>query len=42
MNTYTPIGEHGIVGDLQTSALVTTDGTVGLVLLSAVSRCPAD
>jgi hypothetical protein len=23
-----PIAEHGLIGDLQTAALVTTDGTV--------------
>jgi GH15 family glucan-1,4-alpha-glucosidase len=28
MDASTPIGEHGIIGDLQTSALVTTDGTI--------------
>jgi GH15 family glucan-1,4-alpha-glucosidase len=28
MNRYPPIAEHGLIGDLQTSALVTTDGTV--------------
>jgi GH15 family glucan-1,4-alpha-glucosidase len=28
MEASTPIGEHGIIGDLQTSALVTTDGTI--------------
>ena len=26
--TYTPIAEHGLIGDLQTAALVTTDGMV--------------
>jgi GH15 family glucan-1,4-alpha-glucosidase len=28
MDAFTPISDHGIIGDLQTSALVTTDGTV--------------
>jgi GH15 family glucan-1,4-alpha-glucosidase len=28
MDRYPPIGEHGLIGDLQTAALVTTDGTV--------------
>jgi GH15 family glucan-1,4-alpha-glucosidase len=28
MNRYPPIAEHGLIGDLQTAALVTTDGTV--------------
>ena len=28
MDDYPPIGEHGLIGDLQTSALVTTDGTI--------------
>jgi len=28
MDTFTPIGEHGLIGDLQTSALVATDGTI--------------
>src|SRR3954463_5761170 len=28
MDTYTPIADHGLIGDLQTSALVTTDGVV--------------
>src|SRR4051812_20799113 len=28
MNDFTPIENHGLIGDLQTSALVTTDGTV--------------
>jgi GH15 family glucan-1,4-alpha-glucosidase len=28
MDAFTPIGDHGIIGDLQTSALVTTDGTI--------------
>jgi hypothetical protein len=27
MEGYPPIAEHGLVGDLQTAALVTTDGT---------------
>lgn len=26
--TYAPIGEHGLIGDLQSAALVSTDGTV--------------
>jgi GH15 family glucan-1,4-alpha-glucosidase len=28
MDRYTPIAEHGLIGDLQTAALVTTDGVV--------------
>jgi GH15 family glucan-1,4-alpha-glucosidase len=28
MDHYTPIAEHGLIGDLQTAALVTTDGVV--------------
>jgi GH15 family glucan-1,4-alpha-glucosidase len=28
MDRYPPIAEHGLIGDLQTTALVTTDGTV--------------
>ena len=28
MADFTPIADHGLVGDLQTSALITTDGTV--------------
>jgi GH15 family glucan-1,4-alpha-glucosidase len=28
MHAYPPIGDHGLIGDLQTSALVSTDGTV--------------
>jgi GH15 family glucan-1,4-alpha-glucosidase len=28
MEGYRPIAEHGLIGDLQTAALVTTDGTV--------------
>lgn len=28
MNSYPPIDEHGIVGDLQTAALVSVDGTI--------------
>ena len=36
MDRYPPIAEHGLIGDLQTAALVTTDGTRGLVLLPAV------
>jgi GH15 family glucan-1,4-alpha-glucosidase len=28
MDRYPPIGEHGLIGNLQTAALVTTDGTV--------------
>jgi hypothetical protein len=35
MDRYPSIGDHGLIGDLQTEALVTTDGT-GLVLLPAV------
>jgi GH15 family glucan-1,4-alpha-glucosidase len=29
MDRYPPIAEHGLIGDLQTAALVTTDGSVG-------------
>jgi GH15 family glucan-1,4-alpha-glucosidase len=28
MEGYPPIGEHGLIGNLQTAALVTTDGTI--------------
>ncbi|SFN88942.1 trehalase-like domain-containing protein [Mycetocola miduiensis] len=28
MNEYPPIAEHGLIGDLKTSALVSTDGTI--------------
>ena len=28
MDGYPPIAEHGLIGDLQTAALVTTDGSV--------------
>ncbi|MGB8652032.1 MAG: glycoside hydrolase family 15 protein [Mycobacteriales bacterium] len=28
MDTYPPIADHGLIGDLQTSALVSTDGTI--------------
>src|SRR4051794_4642034 len=28
MDTYPPIADHGLIGDLQTSALVTTDGAI--------------
>ncbi|WP_415940052.1 glycoside hydrolase family 15 protein [Streptomyces sp. 039-1] len=28
MNDYPPIGDHGLIGDLQTTALVASDGTV--------------
>jgi GH15 family glucan-1,4-alpha-glucosidase len=28
MNEYPPIAEHGLIGDLQTSALVSTDGVI--------------
>jgi GH15 family glucan-1,4-alpha-glucosidase len=28
MDRYPPIGEHGLIGDLQTAALVTTDGSI--------------
>jgi hypothetical protein len=27
MDGYPPIAEHGLIGDLQTAALVTTDGS---------------
>src|ERR1022692_2227458 len=30
---YPPIGEHGLIGDLQTSALVTVDGTIDWLCL---------
>ena len=28
MADYPPIAEHGLIGDLQTAALVTTDGSI--------------
>ena len=28
MDRYPPIAEHGLIGDLQTAALVTTDGSI--------------
>jgi GH15 family glucan-1,4-alpha-glucosidase len=28
MNSYPPIADHGLIGDLQTAALVTTDGSI--------------
>ncbi|HEY7975382.1 MAG TPA: trehalase-like domain-containing protein, partial [Ktedonobacterales bacterium] len=28
MDRFTPIADHGLIGDLQTAALVTTDGTI--------------
>ena len=28
MNAYPPISDHGLIGDMQTSALVTSDGTI--------------
>ncbi len=28
MNRYPDISEHGLIGDLQTAALVATDGTI--------------
>ena len=28
MQDYPPISEHGLIGDLQTAALVTTDGSI--------------
>ena len=28
MDRYPAIGEHGLIGDLQTAALVSTDGTI--------------
>ncbi|HEY7045353.1 MAG TPA: glycoside hydrolase family 15 protein [Nocardioidaceae bacterium] len=33
MEHYPPIAEHGLIGDLQTSALVTTDGTIDWLCL---------
>jgi hypothetical protein len=30
MDRYPPIAEHGLIGDLQTAALVTTNGIVVL------------
>jgi GH15 family glucan-1,4-alpha-glucosidase len=33
MSRYPPISEHGLIGDLQTSALVATDGTVDWLCL---------
>ena len=27
-NHYPPIADHGVIGDLQTAALVTTDGSI--------------
>jgi GH15 family glucan-1,4-alpha-glucosidase len=34
MNRYPEIGEHGLIGDLQAAALISTDGTVDWF------RCP--
>ena len=28
MNRYPPIADHGLIGDLQTAALVSTDGSI--------------
>ena len=28
MDDYPPIADHGLIGDLQTAALVTTDGSI--------------
>jgi hypothetical protein len=28
LDRYPDIGEHGLIGDLQTAALVSTDGTI--------------
>ena len=36
MPRYPGISDHGLIGDLQTAALVTTDGNDRLVLLPAV------
>ena len=33
MDRYPNISDHGLIGDLQTAALVSTDGTVDWVLL---------
>ena len=33
MNSYPPISEHGLIGDLQTAALVSTGGTVDWLCL---------
>jgi hypothetical protein len=33
---YLPIAEHGLIGDLRTVALVGSNGTLRLVLLSVV------
>jgi hypothetical protein len=30
MNRYPEIGEHGLIGDLQTATLISTNGTVQL------------
>jgi hypothetical protein len=38
MDRYLSIGDHGLTGDLQAGALVTTDGGGGLGLLPAVRR----
>jgi hypothetical protein len=31
MSDYSPIENHGLIGDLQTAALVSTDGTIDLL-----------
>jgi hypothetical protein len=36
MARYAGISDHGLIGDLQTAALVTTDGTVDWFCLSVV------
>ncbi|GAB2854612.1 hypothetical protein GCM10022221_62650 [Actinocorallia aurea] len=36
MGSYPPIAEHGMVGDLQTAALVSSDGDRRLVVHAAL------